>query len=72
MRGLPGLKHIRQRSGFTQEQLAKLIGVSIITISRYELGRQNARFSVVEKLAQVLKCSEIELLYPEVSGVSVS
>lgn len=65
MRGLPGLKSVRQYVGLTQEQLAQLVGVCSMTISRYELGKQNARQKTVEKLARILDCSEIELLYPE-------
>ncbi len=65
MRGLPGLKRIRQKSGLTQEALAKLVGVHLMTINRYETGKQDARFAVVCKIAQALNCAERELLFPE-------
>lgn len=67
MQGLPGLKDMRAKAGLTQKELANLAGVNAISISRYELGNQNARFSVIARLAKILGCTEQELLFPSVS-----
>lgn len=68
MQGLPGLKGVRTKAGLTQKELAKLVGVAAISISRYELGNQNARFSVIARLAKILGCTEQDLLFPSVSA----
>lgn len=70
MHGLPGLKKMRQIKGLTQKQLSIIVGMHSITISRYELAKQNARPNAIEKLAKALGCKEIELLFPGVSDVS--
>lgn len=65
MHGLPGLKYKRIAAGLTQEQLAQLVGVHPMSISRYELGNQNARYSVIERIARILACTAQELMFPE-------
>ena len=68
MQGLPGLKKRRLKAGLTQKALADLVGINAISISRYELGNQNARFRVITQLANILGCTEQELLFPSVSS----
>jgi DNA-binding XRE family transcriptional regulator len=34
------VKRIRQRSGYTQEQFAQAVGLAVMTVSRFETGRQ--------------------------------
>ena len=49
------LKQIWEERGLTQNQLAELVGVEPITISNIEVGRNAARFTTIEKLANALK-----------------
>ena len=51
------LEEIRKDKGMTQEDLAKLLDVSSVTISSYERGE------IVPKLANLLKLAEV-LTYP--------
>ncbi len=52
---LPGLRRERKARTLSQEELAKLSGVSRPTIARIELGTTGAYRSTVDKLARGLK-----------------
>ena len=60
------LKTLREQRGYTQEHLAKLIGVSKSTLSRYEKGKTSPKMDVLEKMAMHLDttitwlCSEFD------------
>ena len=49
------LKELREKNDMTQEQLAKVSGVSPRTIQRYECGTSRPRLDAAEKLAKALK-----------------
>lgn len=55
------LKEHRERRGLTQEELAKLSGVSRPTIAALELGYRQAYSSTTDKLAKALKVKPGEL-----------
>ncbi len=38
------LRKLRENKNLTQEELAKLVGVSLKTISRYEMGESKPRY----------------------------
>lgn len=65
MKGLPGLRQYRQKKNLSQQALAKALGVSPITICRYECGAAEPRLSMVGQIADYLGISERELLFPE-------
>ena len=51
------LKGLREKNDMTQEQLAKVSGVSPRTIQRYECGTSRPRLDAAEKLTKHgLKC----------------
>ena len=57
------LKTLRIKKGFTQEELAKLLNVSLETLRRYEQGRaQPQKLEILESLTQILECDYNELL----------
>ncbi len=61
MRALSRLKEHRKRRGLTQEELAKLSGVSRPTIARLETTDTRATPETARKLARALKVKPHEL-----------
>ena len=56
------IRSLRERSGYTQAALAQAIGVSDMTVRRWESGQREPRASEIAKLCEVLGVSEAELL----------
>ena len=56
------LKELREKSKLTQEQLAKISGVSSRMIQRYEYGTSRPRLDAAEKLAKALNVTTDQLL----------
>ncbi|MCH2039896.1 MAG: helix-turn-helix transcriptional regulator [Saccharospirillaceae bacterium] len=54
----------RNLSGITQERLAELVDVSVITISNIERGTQGPRFDLIESIAKSLSIDPSELFTP--------
>ena len=48
------IKRYRKEKGFTQEQLANIIGVSVMTIRRFESGTREPKIFMLEKIAAAL------------------
>jgi putative transcriptional regulator len=48
------LKYCRQRKGWTQEQLARSVGVSLNTVQRWESGKTHPSPLAMEKLQLLL------------------
>lgn len=48
------LKEYREKSGFTQKEMAKKIGVSDISYQYYELGIRNPKEKVVKRIEIIL------------------
>lgn len=51
------LRDRRLQSGFTQEQLARLMNVSATRISEYENGKRSMNVLTLKKIAYILNCS---------------
>jgi transcriptional regulator with XRE-family HTH domain len=51
------LKELRKTKGYTQKELAEIIGVDTSSISKYEKGVAEPSFEVVKKLAAALGVS---------------
>ncbi len=58
----PNLKQQRQRRRISQQELAHSAGLSVSYISMLERGERLPPLDTLEKLAQVLKVSALELL----------
>ena len=56
------LRTLRKKAGLTQEELGAGIGVSVMTIRRWEWEEQFPRMDDIRRLAAVLHVSEAELL----------
>lgn len=48
------IKQYRKEKGFTQEQLANAVGVSVMTIRRFEAGTREPKAFMLEKIADCL------------------
>mgnify|MGYP001705397745 CR=1 FL=1 len=55
------LKKIREIAGFTQEQVAKSIGIERSAYSNYEAGTREAPYDVLEKISNLFGCEPIIL-----------
>ncbi len=56
------LKGFREKRGWTQEMLAKKVGVSRVTIARIEIGNRRPSLELLERLAKALKVKVGDLL----------
>ncbi len=56
------LKRLREALLITQQQLAKMAGVGVVTISRLERRKVTARFSTIHKLARALGVQAKDLI----------
>jgi XRE family transcriptional regulator, regulator of sulfur utilization len=56
------LRELRERRGWSQEQLAARAGISRGYLARLETARQDPRLSTLEKLARALKVKAATLL----------
>ena len=59
------IKHLREKNGFTQKQLAERLLVSDKTVSKWESGRGLPDISLIEPLARTLGVSIAELFSGE-------
>ena len=64
------IKELRKAQGMTQEQLAKLIGVTQGAISQWEEGLTHPAFSKLRKLATALGVTMDDLIGEEVEHAS--
>ena len=55
------LKELRESYFLTQAELAEIIGVARVTITRLESGQKRARFSTIRKLAKALNVEPKEI-----------
>jgi len=56
------LKELRKLKGLTQEQFAKLVGISQAYVSDIEKGKKDIDFTLAKKFADVLNVKPYELM----------
>ena len=56
------LKALREAKGLTQEDVAKVVGVSRVAVLKWENHQSIPNAKYVPKLAQLLKCSVDDIL----------
>lgn len=66
------LKKLRKAKGITQEQLAEQLGVSLMTVRRWEWGNTSPNTSMLRKMADVFGVTPEELIMGEVDEVKLS
>lgn len=52
------IKHLRQKKGITQEQLAEMADISLRTLGGIEIGKN---FMTAETMGKIIKCLDITL-----------
>lgn len=52
-------KKIRELSGFTQEQVAKFLGIERSTYSNYEAGIREAPYNILENISNLFGCEPL-------------
>ena len=63
------LAEVRRRSGLTQRQLAKAVGVELTTVQNWGRGRTGLPAKRLAALANALHCQPIDLLMLPGTGV---
>lgn len=56
------IKKIREEKGFTQQQLADELGISIHTVSKYEQGQREPSMEIMNKIANILEVELFEFI----------
>ena len=59
------LAKLRKEKGLTQEELAKMVGVGIAQMRRYEKGASSPTLEVIKNMARTLGVSADELIFDE-------
>ena len=62
------LTKIRELSGFTQEQVAKLIGIERSAYSNYEGGTREVPYGMLEKISNLFGCESCVLFEDSVQA----
>ena len=65
------IKRLRKEKGFTQEQLAEELGVSLMTVRRWEWGESIPKSNMLLKLANIFGLSPEVLLTEYVNEESI-
>jgi len=66
------LSKMRTDKGFTQQQMATMIGVGTAQVRRYEKGKSSPTLEVIKNIAKTLGVSADELLFDEGEGVAAN
>lgn len=64
------IRALRKEKGLTQEQLADLTGVSLMSIRRYEKGNKKYQADILEKIAEALDVDVNFLLTGEIRPIA--
>ena len=66
------ISKLRNERGFTQQDMANMIGVGIAQIRRYEKGKSSPTLEVIKNIAKTLGVSADELIFDEGEGVAAA
>lgn len=51
------LRQLREKAKMTQADLAEILGISQMAVSKWELGQSSPRLSLLPRLAKILRCN---------------
>ena len=66
------LQELRKRAGYSQEQVAEMLGISRQAISKWESGQGNPEIDNVVKLTEIYNVSADYILLGRENNISVS
>lgn len=66
------LSKLRNERGLTQQEMAKLIGVGIAQMRRYERGKSSPTLEIIKNIARSLGVSADELIFDECERVAAA
>lgn len=58
------LANIRKKAGYTQEGMAKILGVGLSTYNQYENRQRNIPSELAERIARILKVPQHQIFLP--------
>jgi transcriptional regulator with XRE-family HTH domain len=59
------IKKYRKEKGLTQRELADKLNIATNSLSRYEIGERRPPIDMIEKIAEILNITPIQLMYDE-------
>lgn len=59
------IKKYRKEKGLTQKELADKLNIATNSLSRYEIGERRPPIDMIEKIAEILNVTPIQLMYDE-------
>ena len=59
------IKKYRKEKGLTQRELADKLNIATNSLSRYEIGERRPPIDMIEKIAEILNYTPIQLIYDE-------
>lgn len=59
------IKKIRLEKGMTQKEIAESIGIATNSFSRYEIGEREPNLEMINRIANALNVSPIQLIFNE-------
>ncbi len=64
------LSKLRNNKGLTQKEMAKMAGIGIAQLRRYEGGKSSPTLKVIKNISKTLGVSADELIFDEGEGVA--
>ena len=61
MKKLTNIKVLREKNGYTREEVAEILGISINTYNSYEWGSRKPKLERIRQLAKLFKCTMEDL-----------
>ena len=59
------LKYLREKKGYTQDEIASRLNISRQSVSKWENGINEPDIETIKKLCNILDCSIVELIDDE-------
>lgn len=68
---MKGLKHLREKAGLQQKDIAELLGVTSPAVAHWELGTRDPGLRYIMQLKELFGCTYDELITGEVPDENI-